>query len=47
MVPLAFTLAGVLVFAGLLLCAGIATGLWLAVRAARPELLSRRRRTDR
>lgn len=43
MMALAYTLAGILLVAGLVLGAGIVAGLWFAVSAMRPELLSRRR----
>jgi hypothetical protein len=42
---LAYTLVGVLLGLGLILCAGVAAGLWLAVSAARPELMEKRRNT--
>jgi uncharacterized protein YneF (UPF0154 family) len=41
---LAYTLVGVLLVLGLVLCAGVAAGLWLAVSAMRPELLEKRPR---
>lgn len=44
MMTLAYILAGVLLFAGLALGAGILAGLWFAVSSARPELLEKRRR---
>lgn len=36
---LAYTLVGILLGAGLLLCAGVAVGLWLGVKSMRPELM--------
>ena len=38
---LGYTLVGLLVGGGLLLGAGIAGGLWLAVKGMRPELLEK------
>ncbi len=43
MMALAYTIVGILLVAGLVLGAGIVAGLWFAVSAMRPELLSRRR----
>lgn len=40
---LAYTLVGILLGLGLILCAGVAVGLWFAVSATRPELMERRR----
>jgi hypothetical protein len=46
MMALGYTIAGILLVGGLVLAAGIATGLWLAVSSARPEYMERRRRDE-
>ncbi|WP_217913596.1 hypothetical protein [Miltoncostaea marina] len=47
MMALGYTLVGLLVGGGLILCAGVAAGIWFAVSAARPELMERRRDRSR
>lgn len=44
MMTTGYTIAGLLLAGALLLGSGVAAGLWLAVKAARPDLLDRRRR---
>lgn len=46
MMAFGFTIAGILIFCGILLAAAIVGGLWFAISAARPELLERRRDPD-
>lgn len=43
MMALGYTLVGLLLGGGLILCAGVAAGIWFAVSAARPELMERRK----
>jgi hypothetical protein len=44
MMALGYTIVGILLGLGTIVAAGACVGLWLAVSAARPELMERRRR---
>ena len=47
MMATGYTIAGILIGAGVLVAGGVAGAVWFAVRAIRPELLERRRRDER
>jgi hypothetical protein len=46
MMAVGYTIVGILLGGALLVCTGIAVAIWLAVQAARPELMERRGRDD-